>query len=62
MNRSNSPYRQREGNSTNVRSGASCNAQTNFVYGTTNAWADSRRASSSVSQVNILFYLYKKYK
>ncbi|XP_044009849.1 uncharacterized protein LOC122853436 isoform X2 [Aphidius gifuensis] len=49
-NRSNSPYRQREVNSANVRSGASCNAQTNFGYGTTNAWADSRRASSSVSQ------------
>ncbi|XP_011300748.1 uncharacterized protein [Fopius arisanus] len=49
VNRSSSPYRQRDGNSTSVRSGGNQNVQTNLGYGT-NAWAESRRASSSVSQ------------
>lgn len=49
-NRSSSPYRQREVSSGSVRSGGSGGAQVNLGYGT-NAWADSRRASSSVSQV-----------
>ncbi|XP_015609698.2 serine/arginine repetitive matrix protein 2 isoform X2 [Cephus cinctus] len=48
-NRSSSPYRQRDINSGSIRSGGSCGAQVNLGYGT-NAWADSRRASSSVSQ------------
>ncbi|XP_033215019.1 uncharacterized protein LOC117171639 [Belonocnema kinseyi] len=48
-NRSTSPYRQREVNSGSIRSGGSGGAQVNLGYGT-NAWADSRRASSSVSQ------------
>ncbi|KAK0162056.1 hypothetical protein PV327_008424 [Microctonus hyperodae] len=50
-NRSTSPsHRYREGgNSGSVRSGGGYGAQTNLGYGT-NAWADSRRASSSVSQ------------
>ncbi|XP_015123736.1 uncharacterized protein LOC107045850 [Diachasma alloeum] len=48
-NRSSSPYRQRDGNSSSVRSGGNQNAQANLGYGT-NAWAESRRASSSVSQ------------
>lgn len=52
-NRSASPYRQREVSSGSVRSGGSGGAQVNLGYGT-NAWADSRRASSSVSQVNHL--------
>ncbi|KAG7198535.1 hypothetical protein KM043_005902 [Ampulex compressa] len=47
-NRSSSPYRQREVNSGSVRSGGS-STQVNLGYGT-NAWADSRRGSSSVSQ------------
>lgn len=51
-NRSSSPYRQREVSSGSVRSGGSGGAQVNLGYGT-NAWADSRRASSSVSQVTI---------
>lgn len=57
-NRSTSPYRQREVNSGSIRSGGSGGAQVNLGYGT-NAWADSRRASSSVSQVikyHSLFY------
>ena len=49
-NRSTSPYRQREVNSGSIRSGGSTGAQVNLGYGT-NAWADSRRASSSISQV-----------
>lgn len=49
-NRSSSPYRQREVSSGSVRSGGSGGPQVNLGYGT-NAWADSRRASSSVSQV-----------
>lgn len=51
-NRSSSPYRQREVSSGSVRSGGSGGAQVNLGYGT-NAWADSRRASSSVSQVTV---------
>lgn len=55
-NRSSSPYRQREVSSGSVRSGGSGGAQVNLGYGT-NAWADSRRASSSVSQVlHLLLY------
>ncbi|EGI64972.1 hypothetical protein G5I_06431 [Acromyrmex echinatior] len=50
-NRSSSPYRQREVSSGSVRSGGSGGAQVNLGYGT-NAWADSRRASSSVSQLS----------
>ncbi|XP_023290831.1 uncharacterized protein LOC105702924 isoform X2 [Orussus abietinus] len=48
-NRSSSPYRQRELNSASVRIPGSCGAQVNLAC-ETNAWADSRRASSSVSQ------------
>lgn len=55
-NRSSSPYRQREVSSGSVRSGGSGGAQVNLGYGT-NAWADSRRASSSVSQVTGSFSL-----
>ncbi|RLU15603.1 hypothetical protein DMN91_011356 [Ooceraea biroi] len=50
-NRSSSPYRQREVSSGSVRSGGSGGAQVNLGYGT-NAWVDSRRASSSVSQLS----------
>ncbi|XP_066591758.1 TRIO and F-actin-binding protein-like [Prorops nasuta] len=50
-NRSSSPYRQRDVNSGSVKSGGSGGAQVNLGYGT-NAWAESRRASSSVSQVS----------
>ncbi|XP_077269527.1 uncharacterized protein LOC143901266 isoform X1 [Temnothorax americanus] len=50
-NRSSSPYRQKEVSSGSVRSGGSGGAQVNLGYGT-NAWADSRRASSSVSQLS----------
>ncbi|KAL6426521.1 hypothetical protein ACFW04_009149 [Cataglyphis niger] len=50
-NRSSSPYRQREVSSGSVRSGGSGGAQVNLGYGT-NTWADSRRASSSVSQLS----------
>ncbi|XP_043461872.1 uncharacterized protein LOC122498267 [Leptopilina heterotoma] len=50
-NRSGSPYRQKETNSGSIRSGGSGTAQVNLGYGT-NAWADSRRASSSVSQIS----------
>lgn len=49
-NRSGSPYRYRDGNTSSVRSGPGHGTQTNLGYGT-NAWAESRRASSSVSQV-----------
>ncbi|CAD6204839.1 GSCOCG00003007001-RA-CDS [Cotesia congregata] len=48
-NRSGSPYRYRDGNTSSVRSGPGHGTQTNLGYGT-NAWAESRRASSSVSQ------------
>ncbi|XP_020292040.1 peptidyl-prolyl cis-trans isomerase CYP95-like [Pseudomyrmex gracilis] len=50
-NRSSSPYRQRDVSSGSVRSGGSGGAQINLGYGT-NTWADSRRASSSVSQLS----------
>ena len=50
------PYRQREVNSGSIRSGGNGGAQVNLGYGT-NAWADSRRASSSVSQVIKQFFL-----
>ncbi|XP_043282328.1 uncharacterized protein [Venturia canescens] len=49
-NRHTSPYRHRENTSGNGRAaGNSAGPQSNLGYGT-NAWADSRRASSSVSQ------------
>ncbi|XP_034940405.1 serine/arginine repetitive matrix protein 5-like [Chelonus insularis] len=49
--RSGSPYRGRDTNTGNIRSSAAHGAPTNLGYGT-NAWVDSRRASSSVSQLS----------